>query len=43
MQLCGWKADVMFRRYAIVTERDSEPPCPDLRGSSFPLERMSSF
>jgi hypothetical protein len=22
MQLCGWKADTMFRRYAIVDERD---------------------
>jgi integrase len=22
MQLCGWKTDVMFRRYAIVDERD---------------------
>jgi integrase len=22
MQLCGWKTDAMFRRYAIVDERD---------------------
>lgn len=22
MKLCGWKTDAMFRRYAIVDERD---------------------
>ena len=22
MQLCGWKTDAMFRRYAILDERD---------------------
>jgi integrase len=32
MQLCGWKTDAMFRRYAIVDERDLRDAVAKLAG-----------
>jgi integrase len=32
MQLCGWKTDAMFRRYAIVDERDLREAVARLAG-----------
>jgi hypothetical protein len=34
MQLCGWKTDSMFRRYAIVDERDLRDAVLKLAGTS---------
>jgi hypothetical protein len=34
MQLCGWKTDAMFRRYAIVDERDLRDAIAKLATSS---------
>jgi integrase len=34
MKLCGWKTDAMFRRYAIVDERDLRDAVSKLAGTS---------
>jgi integrase len=43
MQLCGWKTDAMFRRYAIVDMRDLRSAVEMLAGSlqGFKRERLS--
>jgi integrase len=38
MQLCGWKTDAMFRRYAIVDERDLRDAVARLAGLAAPRE-----
>jgi integrase len=38
MQLCGWKTDAMFRRYAIVDERDLRDAVAKLAELGPPLE-----
>lgn len=40
MQLCGWKTDAMFRRYAIVDERDLQDAVAKLAGLNAPSRRQ---
>jgi hypothetical protein len=40
MQFCGWKLDAMFRRYAIVDERDLRDAVAKLAGQDAPPERQ---
>ena len=42
LQLCGWKTDAMFRRYAIVDERDLRSAVEMLAGSVLPLKGQKS-
>jgi hypothetical protein len=41
MLLCGWKTDAMFRRYAIVDERDLQSAVALLAASRETLGRQS--